>query len=241
MKLLLLSLLLALSQFAAAAGFSIYLAPPAGPAKDGATLDLREDIHIEINGKAIPLRLKEARQSIEYPCAAGATLEFFRIHGDGTGREVLSSVPVPAQAAKGLIVLAPRDGKLVATPVWWSPSELKQGSGLFINLSGRELGLSCAGQRVRLAAGKHWAVPGKFSDGVELAPVRVEIFDHRSGAEFVRILDQSVAIPKSDTGIFLILPKLGSYVSLLVLEAGGTRDPAAREVLAEALAADGDG
>lgn len=241
MKLLLLLLLVASSQFAAAAGFSIYLAPPAGPATEDATLDVREDIHIEINGKAIPLRLKEARQSIEYPCAAGAVLNFFRMNGEGTGREILCSVRVPAQAAKGLIVFAPRGGKLVASPVWWSASDLKKGTGLFINLSGRELGLSCSGQRVRLMEGKQWAVPGKFSDGVELTPVRVEIFDQRSGTEVVRILDQSVAIPKSDTGIFLILPKLGSYVSLLVMEAGGARDPAAREVLAEALAADGDG
>lgn len=236
MKILFLLPLLLASPLAAAATFSIYLTAPAGPAPEGAMLEVREDLHIDVNGTVIPLRLKEARQSIEYPCATGARMDFFRMATESSEREVLGSVTVPTEAGKGLIVLAPRDGKLAVTPMWWTAAELKKGSGLFVNLSGRALGLSCAGQRIGLLAGKRWAVSGKFGPGVELAPIRVEIFDRRDGTEFSRILDQSVAIPKDDTGIFLIVPKLGSYVSLVVLEAGGTRDPIARDALAKGLA-----
>lgn len=235
MKSFLFLLLLAASPFAGAAEFSVYLAPAAA---GGTTLAVRDDLHIDVQGKAVPLRLKEARQSIAYPCAAGGTLGFFRVTGQGDAavREVLASTPVPAGVVRGVVVLAPRDGKLVVTPMWWSASDLRHGSGVFVNLAGRELGLACAGRKLRLLAGRRVTVDAKPAGDAALAPVRVEIFDATGGTDPRRILDQSVAVPRQDTGIYLIVPKQEKYVSLLVLEAAGARDPAARESLKKALA-----
>lgn len=224
---------------AAAATFSVYLTPRASsPTSPHSALEVRDDIHIDVAGKAIPLSLKAARQSIAYPCVAGGTIEFFRqIEKDGQiHRERLGSARVPASAANGLVVLAPGDESLAVTAMWWSAAELRDGHGICINLAGRDVAIACGGSRVRLESGKRWSFAMEFPDQATLAPVRVEIFAPTDAGGLTRLLDQSVAVPKNDTGIFLILPKLERYVTILPIEAAGARDPVATGALREVLA-----
>lgn len=239
MKSILYSLLLAVSTGAGAAEFSVYLVPVSHDGSPQATLGLREDLNIDVNGKTIPIHMKEARQTITYPCAAGGTVQFFRViaKGDQKVREVLGSTAVPDGANTGVIVLVQRDGKLVVNPLWWSSSELDKGTGVFVNLTGRDLGLVCVGKRQPLKANKRLQVSLKASGAETIRSTRVEIYAQGEPKGAIqRILDQSVGIPQHDTGIYLIIPKMNDYVTLVPLEAGGLRDPIAKEELRKVVA-----
>lgn len=224
-----------------AAEFSVYLTPP-DLTENGKSLSTVGDLHIDVNGSAIPMELVEGRQSITYPCAPGASVEFFRIANDGKqSRTRVASTAVPASAKQGLLVLSPAAGDgYKVVPFWFSSSETKNGSGVFINLSGRSLGLVCGDKRTKLLPEKRWSVAGEFPGGLMLASTRVEIFGQTdaTSTKVTRLIDRRVGIPKDDTGIYIILPKQQNYITLLAFEGGGLRDPIAKAALKRQLPAD---
>lgn len=223
---------------ACAGEFSVYLAPPE-LSENGKALASVGDIHIDVNGKAIPMDLVEGRQSIAYPCAAGGNIQFFRVAKDEKQtRTLVATTAVPASAEQGLLVVSPAaEGTYKIIPFWFSGEESKKGSGVFINLSGRALGLVCNGQRAKLLPQSRLTVAGRFSSGQTLVPTRVEIFGQTEpdSAELIRLIDRRVGIPQDDTGIYIILPKQEKYITLLSLEGGGLRDPIAKESLKKQL------
>lgn len=228
---------------ACASEFSVYLTPPelSGNGKSLASIG---DIHIDVNGKAIPMELAEGRQSITYPCAAGSNVQFFRVAKDEKQtRTLVASTAVPASAEQGLLVVSPgAEGGYRIVPFWFSGTEAKKGSGVFVNLSGRTLGLVCNGQRTKLLPQSRMTVAGRFSSGQTLVPTRVEIFGQTDAdsVEITRLIDRRVGIPQDDTGIYIILPKQENYITLLSLEGGGLRDPIAKAALKKQLPPDPD-
>lgn len=232
-------LLALLSIASACAGeFSVYLTPPE-LSENGKALAAVSDIHIDVNGKAIPMDLVEGRQSISYPCAGGANIQFFRVADDEKQtRTPVATAAVPASAEQGLLVLTPAaNGTYKIAPFWFSGEETKKGTGVFVNLSGRALGLVCNDQRVKLLPQSRMSVAGKFSAGQRLVPTRVEIFGQADAdsTEVTRLIDRRVGIPQDDTGIYIILPKQEKYITLLALEGGGLRDPIAKDLLKKQL------
>lgn len=223
---------------ACAGEFSVYLTPPE-LLENGKALVAVGDIHIDVNGKAIPMELVEGRQSIAYPCAAGANIQFFRIAEDEQQtRTVVATTAVPASAEQGLLVVTlGAEGAYKIAPFWFSGEESKKGSGVFVNLSDRALGLVCNGQRAKLLPQSRVTVAGRFSSGQTLVPTRIEIFGHTDAdsANLTRLIDRRVGIPQDDTGIYIILPKQRKYITLLSLEGGGLRDPIAKEALKKQL------
>lgn len=224
-----------------AAEFSVYLTPPE-LTENGRVLATIGDLHIDVNGKAIPIELVEGRQSIAYPCAAGSGVELFRVAKDGKETRVrVAATAVPATAAQGLLVVsAVAGGGYKIIPFWFSPSETKKGTAIFVNLSGQPLGVACNGNRSTVLRNGRWIVDGRFGAGQTLAPTRVEIYGRTDAgsAEITRLIDRHVGIPQDDTGIFIILPKQESYVTLLALEGGGLRDPVSKAALRKQLAPD---
>ncbi len=221
--------------------FSVYLTPPE-LSENGKSLASINDICIDVNGTAVPLALVEGRQSITYPCAAGGTVQLFRVSKDEKQtRTVVASAAVPASSERGLLVVSPgADGDYKIVPFWFSGEEAKKGSGVFVNLSGRTLGIVCNGQRTKLLAQSRMTVTGQFSSGETLVPTRVEIFGQTAAdsVEITRLIDRRVGIPQDDTGIYIILPKQDKYITLLSLEGGGLRDPIAKEALKKQLPPD---
>lgn len=224
-----------------AAEFSVYLTPPE-LTENGKSLATVGDLHIDVNDKAIPMELVEGRQSIAYPCASGSSVEFFRVADDEKQtRTRVASTAVPADATQGLLVLTPASGggyKII--PFWLSSSETKKGSAVFVNLSGRPLGLACNDKRIKLLPKSRWIVEGKFTGSQMLVPTRVEIFAQADAVsrKIIRLIDRHVGIPKDDTGIYLILPKQENYVTLIFLEGGGLRDPVSKAALQKQLTSD---
>jgi hypothetical protein len=218
--------------------FSVYLTPPE-LTENGKALATVGDLHIDVNGKAIPMELVEGRQSITYPCAAGASVEFFRVAKDEKQtRTPVASAVVPATATQGLLVVSPAaSGDYKIIPFWFTSSEAKKGCGIFVNLSGRPLGLACNGKRTKLLPQSRWIVQGQFDSSQMLAATRVEIFGQTDAEspEITRLLDRHVGLPKDDTGIYIILPKEENYITLLSLEVGGLRDPVSKETLKKRL------
>ena len=223
---------------ACASEFSVYLTPPE-LSENGKTLATVGDIHIDVNGKAIPMELAEGRQSITYPCAAGETVQFFRVGNDEKQtRTLVASTAVPATAEQGLLVVSPApEGGYKIVPFWFSGAETKKGAGVFVNLSGRTLGVVCNGQRTKLLPQSRMTVDGRFSSGQSLVPTRVEIYGQMAAdsSEITRLIDRCVGIPQDDTGIYIILPKQDKFISLLSLEGGGLRDPIAKAALKKQL------
>lgn len=221
-----------------AAEFSIYLTPPE-LTTNGKALATIGDLHIDVNGKAIPMELVEGRQSITYPCAAGASVEFFRVANDAKQtRTPVASTVVPASAIQGLLVVSPAAaGAYRVIPFWFSSAETQKGHGIFVNLSGHPLGLTCNGQRTKLLPQSRWMVKGRFAASQMLVPTRIEIFGQTDATspELTRLIDRYVGIPNDDTGIFIILPKQEHYLTLLALEGGGLRDPVSKEALKKQL------
>lgn len=222
-----------------AAEFSVYLTPPE-LTENGGVLATVGDLHIDVNGKAIPMDLVEGRQSIAYPCAPGTSVAFFRVADDEERtRTRVAATAVPADATQGLLVVTPAaEGGYKIIPFWFSSSETRKGSAVFVNLSGRPLGLACNGKRTKLLPQKRWIVNGKFSGSQMLVPTRIEIFaqsDTNSG-KITRLIDRHVGIPKDDTGLYVILPKQERYISMLTLECGGLRDPVSKAALKQQLA-----
>lgn len=216
--------------------FSVYLTPPE-LTENGTALTSVDDIHIDVNGKAIPIALTEGRQSIAYPYAAGAEIQFFRVANDQT-RTLIVSTSVPAGAQQGLLVLSRgADGAYRIAPFWFSGQETKKGSAVFVNLSGRQLGLVCNEKRLKLMPESRAIVAGLFSSGQKLVPTRVEIYGQTNdgSTDLIRLIDRRVGIPSDDTGIYMILPKQENYITLLALESGGLRDPIAKEALQKQL------
>lgn len=226
---------------ACAGEFSVYLTPPE-PSENGKVLASVGDIHIDVAGKAIPMELVEGRQSIAYPCAAGSVVQLFRVGKDEKqARTLVASTNVPASAERGLLVVSPgAAGGYKIVPFWFSGAEAQKGSGVFVNLSGRTLGVVCNGQRTKLLPQSRMTVAGKFSSGQTLVPTRVEIYGQTTAksSEIVHLIDRHVGIPQDDTGIYIILPKEENYISLLALEAGGLRDPIAKDALKKKLASE---
>ncbi len=226
---------------ASAAEFSVYLTPPE-LSENGKVLASLTDLHIDVNGKAIPMELVEGRQSIVYPCAAGASVQFFRVAQDlKQTRTLVAATEVPPTAQQGLLVVSPaRTGGYQIVPFWFSASEIQKGCGIFINLSGRPLGLVCNGKCTQVLPQKRWSVSGTFSSGQSLASTRIEIFGQTDAKsqELIRLLDRRVGIPQDDTGLFVILPKQEHYITLLSLESGGLRDPVSKAALRKQLAVD---
>jgi hypothetical protein len=223
---------------ACAGEFSVYLTPPE-LSENGKALASVGDIHIDVNGKAIPMELVEGRQSIAYPCTAGGNIQFFRVAKDEKQtRTLVASTAVPASAEQGLLVVTPgAEGAYKLAPFWFSGEESKKGSGVFVNLSGRPLGLVCNGQRAKLLPQSRVTVAGRFSAGQTLVPTRVEIFGQTDADsdDLTRLIDRRVGIPQDDTGIYIILPKQQKYITLLSLEGGGLRDPIAKDALKKQL------
>ena len=226
---------------ACAGEFSVYLTPPE-LSENGKALASVGDLHIDVNGKAIPMELAEGRQSITYPCAAGSSVQFFRVAKDARQtRTMVASTAVPASAQQGLLVVSPTaGGGYKINPFWLSGEESKKGSGVFVNLSGRTLGLVCNGQRSKLLSQSRMTVAGRFSPGQSLVPTRVEIYGMNAGdaTELPRLMDRFVGIPQDDTGIYVILPKQESYITLLSFEGGGLRDPIAKAAFQKQLPPD---
>lgn len=216
------------------AEFSVYLTPPE-LTENGKTLATVGDLNIDVNGKAIPMELVEGRQSITYPCAPGASVQFFRVAKDEKQtRTQVAATAVPADASQGLLVVTPAaEGGYKITPFWFNASETKKGSAVFVNLSGRPLGLACNGARTKLLPQKRWIVSGKFTGNQTLVPTRVEVFGQtdESPGKVTRLLDRHVGIPKDDTGLYVILPKQENYISMLAMECGGLRDPVGKAAL----------
>lgn len=223
---------------ACAAEFSVYLTTPE-LSENGKVLASVGDIHVDVNGKAIPMDLVEGRQSITYPCAAGTTIRFFHVARDEQQtRTLVATTAVPASAEKGLLVVSPgSEDAYKIVPFWFTGAEMKNGSGIFVNLSGRALGLVCNGKRTKLAPHSRTTVTGSFSSEQELLPTRVEIYGHTDAdsTELIRLIDRRVGIPQDDTGIYIILPKQAKYITLLSLEGGGLRDPIAKDALKKQL------
>ena len=223
---------------ACAGEFSVYLAPPE-LGENGKSLVAVTDIHIDINGKAIPMDLVEGRQSIVYPCATGGSIQFFRVGKDEKQSRIpVATTAVPGSAEKGLLVLTPAaDGAYKISPSWFSGDETKKGTGVFVNLSGRALGLVCNDQRAKLSPQSRVTISGRFSAGQTLVPTRVEIFGQNDAdsTNLTRLIDRRVGFPQDDTGIYIILPKQEKYITLLSLEGGGLRDPIAKDALKKQL------
>ena len=224
-----------------AAEFSVYLTPPE-LTENGGKLANVGDLHIDVNGKAIPMDLVEGRQSIAYPCAAGSSVTFFRVADDEEQtRTRVATTAVPADATQGLLVVTPAaEGGYKIIPFWFSSSESKKGSAVFVNLSGRPLGLACNGKRTKLLPQKRWIVNGKFTGSQMLVPTRIEVFaqSDASSNKITRLIDRHVGIPKDDTGLYVILPKQEKYISMLALECGGLRDPISKAALKRQLTLD---
>jgi len=221
-----------------AAEFSIYLTPPDLSA-NGKALASVADLQIDVAGQAVPLELVEGRQSITYPCQAGTVISLFRLAQDqAKTRTPVVSCSMPQDAAKGLLVLSPTADGYRISPFWFTTSELRNGSGLFVNLTTRDLGIVCGEKRVQLAPGKRTDIEGKFHGSEALVPTHVEIFARggQGGAELVRLLNRQVGVPKDDTAIFMILPKQEDYVTLLTLECSGLRDAQAKDALIHRIA-----
>lgn len=223
-----------------AAEFSVYLTPPE-LSENGKVLATIGDLHIDVNDKAIPMVLVEGSQSITYPCAAGAKVEFFRVANDEKQtRTRVASTAVPGDATQGLLVLTPvAEGGYKVIPFWFSGTEAKKGSAVFVNLSGRPLGLVCNGAKTKLLPQKRWIVDGKFTGSQMLVPTRIEVFAQTdaSSRKITRLIDRNVGIPKDDTGLYVILPKQENYISMLALECGGLRDPIGKAALKKQLTA----
>src|SRR6478609_2308019 len=226
---------------ACASEFSVYLTPPE-LSENGTSLASVSDICIDVHGAAISMALVEGRQSITYPCVAGEKIQFFRVSNDGKQtRTLIASADVPASAEQGLLVVSPdAEGGYKIVPFWFSGAEAQKGSGVFVNLSGRTLGVVCNGQRTKLLPQSRMTVAGRFSSGQTLVPTRVEIYGQTTAksAEITRLIDRHVGIPQDDTGIYIILPKEENYISLLALEGGGLRDPIAKDALKKKLASE---
>ncbi|BCU79396.1 hypothetical protein llg_41110 [Luteolibacter sp. LG18] len=225
-----------------AAEFSVYLTPPEMNA-NGRGLSAVSDLNIDVDGVAIPVELVEGRQSITYPCKAGAEVAFFRVTNDDKKTRVpVVSTQIPTGVEKGLLVLAPSAGGYKVTPFWFSSSDLRNGSGIFVNLTSRELGIVAGEKKIQLAPGKRWSLEGRFTGNEMLVPTHVQIYARKPEAEsgLVRILDRQVGVPKDDTGIYMILPKQEDYVTLLTLECSGLRDVQAKEALGKKLNPKGD-
>jgi hypothetical protein len=226
---------------AGASEFSVYLTPPE-LSENGKPLASVSDICIDVNGTAIPLALVEGRQSITYPCVAGENIQFFRVSKDEKQiRTVIVSSAVPASAEQGLLVVSSgAEGGCKIVPFWFSSAEARKGSGVFVNLSSRTLGVVCNGQRTKLLPQSRMIVAGRFSSGERLVPTRVEIFGQTAAdsVEITRLIDRRVGIPQDDTGIYFILPKQDNFITLLSLEGGGLRDPIAKEALKKQLPPD---
>lgn len=208
-----------------ATGFSVFLVPEKGAGRTD-SLSVRKDLYVEFSGAVVQLRLKEARQSIEYPAVAGSRLAFFRLNGEGE-REVLASCSVPQGAAKGVVVLTPHAAGLRIRPFWWESTDLRKGHALFVNSSDFDLVVECGAERFPLRRGRQESIRGRFQGDETLRPTRVVISRLRvaqGGKKLVRVLDQSIGIPREDTGVYIVLPKLKDYVSLLPLEPSGARD-----------------
>jgi|GEM_PF-5615129 len=243
MKLAVLSIVAGLFLPMWAAEFSVFLAPEAD-ADPSKGLAVRGDLHLDVGGRAVPLRLKAARQSIAYPCRDGGRIELFRVaEDDGVEvRETAVSFSVPEGAAKGVVILVPRGKGYRARPMWWGRGELRNGRALFVNLTERELQLRMGAATGRLLPGKQQGFDADFARGEEVVARRIEVYGRRAdgGRGAIRLLDQSVAVSRGDTAVFLVMPKLGKYVTLLALEASGSRDPdAARELSRELEAIQG--
>lgn len=223
---------------ACAGEFSVYLAPPE-LGENGKSLVSVGDVHVDINGKAIRMELVEGRQSIVYPCGTGGNIQFFRVAKDEKQTRIpVATTTVPSSAEKGLLVLTPAaDGAYKISPFWFSGGETKKGTGVFVNLSGRALGLVCNDQRAKLLHQSRVTISGRFSQGQTLVPTRVEIFGQtdEDSTNLARLLDRRVGIPQDDTGIYIILPKQEKYITLLSLEGGGLRDPIAKDALKKQL------
>ena len=161
-----------------AAEFSVYLTP-SELTENGQAMTTVTDLNIDVNGKAIPIDLVEGRQSISYPCSSGSNVEFFRVSDDGKTRTRVASTAVPADATQGLLVVSPAEHDLYKiTPFWLSMAEAKKGSAIFINLSGRPLGIICNGERIKLSPNKRWMVSGEFEGKPTGAGVGVAIGWH---------------------------------------------------------------
>lgn len=224
-----------------AAEFSVYLTP-SELTENGESLTTVTDLNIDVNGKAIPIDLVEGRQSISYPCSAGTNVELFRVADDERQtRTRVAATAVPAGATQGLLVISPAaEDRYKIIPFWFAREEVKKGSAVFVNLSGRPLGIICNGERIKLSPNKRWIVSGKFDGKQMLVPTRVEIFwfSEDNPKEPKRLIDRRIGIPKDDTGIHIILPKQKSYITLLSFESGGLRDPASKAALEKQLPPD---
>lgn len=222
--------------------FSVYLAGGADGGNKENTLSVVRDLHYAMGERAIPLYLKQYRQSIEFPYVGPRTLTFFRVDDSGEEivRKVVCETTIPSGAKKGVMVMVPgKDGTFKLRPFWVKSGGLKKGRGLVYNLSGNTVGLVVDGKtRVGVKDGGRAEVMGRFKSGEDFGYSKLEGYlsrERRGKATSVKVLNRSVVIPRDDTALFLLIPKQGDYLTVIPLMARGVTDPDREEELKRAL------
>lgn len=212
--------------------FSAYLLPGKSAGPEGRTLAVTSELHYALGESAVPVYLKEGRQSIEYPYRGPRTLNLFRLTTkDGESVRVpVVSTTIPSGAKKGLLILDGSEGRLQVRPLWLGASRLGRGKAIIYNLAGRDLGLVFGGKERRsLKTGKSTELKGKFGTGDEYGFTKLEVYVMKKRETKVtpmKVFNRNLAIPREDTAIFILVPKQGEFLSLLTLNAGGADDPA---------------